>query len=1189
MLYYVWDRRCSSLLLRVLVLIKRRLVTSLVLPCLAWSGFLQSSVVANSNGTVVEGSETRLRIFQTREDIRQNWPSGHYTNHLLSLSPEQANVEPFQPNCQASDNLCTIWTEFRLPHPYPTQRIAAKIISDDEMVLIISEPPDSLDKQQWKELIESIFSTDLLEYKTFKWMIGLDGWVEDIVLRVKKTNVSQGEDLLSDSLTRDRISLLNIAMFGSSMGANVESIEPFQPSNDITRIPNLRLSAGEALEWFTNRDAKWQTLNNPNYAANHWLDQASIGTRQVQISSDQTLILLTFPLSDIVNVRRTEELPEELKIAFREFAVSSDIMLSGAWSDDQVAILARTRQVPMEDFPPLRVETFELIAAQKTSELYQSYERTNLFAGKLSVGEYVLRDWAPILLSPALINTEFGALLNITDQMLKSWSQAGQTEYIYFDYPNKPNIFPFNGTPLNEVVFAQTGSQQVLFNWNTTGMGSVISGDPSILIPTQTGSLPITYGSELDQAGELQTGHLQQYEAEAYNYFANLQDPNLATVVQYTLLYQLMLAAVPVAVDAHSSELTPGSQVLTNYALEFIRRLDTTTSDDLANARDLLSAFREKYPNIDNQQLATLLADPTSSQIQSGPINEYNSLVTEINTKVDSLQNVIDEYNAKVDDSQNAIDEHNTIVDKIRQGIATPGELARIEQLRTSIDVDERELNRLRNDVEQQENELERLQQRLDALDTSIDETITASNSLSSEAQQLILKLKEFVDPNNLDRARIDYSGAYSVSPDSWIKTPASVLSWPNERGHLSLSSVGGHNLDSQTLRFEESSGISNLRVIETESGPVLQYPSGQRTGVLANAAELARQVEHRGITDPQALSRLLQQGQAVSRPRRQALEISSDSPYLSPISNPNTGELVTELQDLVGTNNCCRFVVNDNNGIAYVASTNPSPPPVARIIGYGDTPSLFQALDSRSDSSFDSNRPIVILDGVERANAIARSLSANNPSPNPSPSGRMQWLTNLAQLINIPIKSPQSGHQPRAITVLKYGRNNNLGSLQVSLADGGDVRVAVDQVVDGLSAQIQPDTVGVQEVLSPVPDLQLPPRWQQAADQGKLAIINFSYAEQGALNTSANVYISSPVNESSQVATVRTEMANAATNVVMAGIDQETTTFDVLTDIRNQIEEQLELLPEDQVEMILERSQDTYYITDNNQSDSGS
>ena len=154
-------------------------------------------------------------------------------------------------------------------------------------------------------------------------------------------------------------------------------------------------------------------------------------------------------------------------------------------------------------------------------------------------------DWAPIYLSPALINTEFGALLNITDQMLKSWSQSGQVEYLYFDYPYKPNTFPFSGKPLSEVVFEQTGSKQVLFNWNTTGLGSIISGNPSIFIPTQTGALPVTYGSELDQEGKLQTGHLKEYEEEAYRYFANLQDPNLSTVAQYTLLYQLMLAAAP--------------------------------------------------------------------------------------------------------------------------------------------------------------------------------------------------------------------------------------------------------------------------------------------------------------------------------------------------------------------------------------------------------------------------------------------------------------------------------------------------------------------------------------------------------------------------------------------------------------------------------------------------------------------
>ena len=46
-----------------------------------------------------------------------------------------------------------------------------------------------------------------------------------------------------------------------------------------------------------------------------------------------------------------------------------------------------------------------------------------------------LVDWAPILLSRELTNTEYGQILNMTDQMLKSWSNSNSVIYGNFPYP----------------------------------------------------------------------------------------------------------------------------------------------------------------------------------------------------------------------------------------------------------------------------------------------------------------------------------------------------------------------------------------------------------------------------------------------------------------------------------------------------------------------------------------------------------------------------------------------------------------------------------------------------------------------------------------------------------------------------------------------------------------------------------
>ena len=72
--------------------------------------------------------------------------------------------------------------------------------------------------------------------------------------------------------------------------------------------------------------------------------------------------------------------------------------------------------------PPLRVETILQLAAVGQDELSQSYERRNIISGRYDEKH----DWAPIYLSAALLDTEYGSLLNITDQLLKSWSMGGQ-------------------------------------------------------------------------------------------------------------------------------------------------------------------------------------------------------------------------------------------------------------------------------------------------------------------------------------------------------------------------------------------------------------------------------------------------------------------------------------------------------------------------------------------------------------------------------------------------------------------------------------------------------------------------------------------------------------------------------------------------------------------------------------------
>jgi hypothetical protein len=185
--------------------------------------------------------------------------------------------------------------------------------------------------------------------------------------------------------------------------------------------------------------------------------------------------------------------------------------------------VGRERIVPVSLLPPLRVETILLLASVKENELGQSYERNHFFAGRTSQG----LDWAPIYLSDALIDTEYGSLLNITDQLLKSWSAYGQKEYVNFRYP-KPDKFPFP-KPLIEYAKADA----VTYNWNTKGAGySVKMRGYDVFAWNRTGALPVDYLGESN-------AELRAAEETGYSYFASLNDPNLARVVQYAEMYQI--------------------------------------------------------------------------------------------------------------------------------------------------------------------------------------------------------------------------------------------------------------------------------------------------------------------------------------------------------------------------------------------------------------------------------------------------------------------------------------------------------------------------------------------------------------------------------------------------------------------------------------------------------------------------
>lgn len=452
------------------------------------------------------------------------------------------------------------WQAFRAAYPYHIQVIAlSKPNSAGARLLIISEPPPGFTADQIAKLAPESFGEMVLP----RQRIGYDGWVRDAAIELKP---------LSERQLAALIDTLHTKIFGTAYKAIAVSIPSSRRTVNRDYNLDLHVSAGTIKRWLlpdlSMRLRRWELLlvvvllalygmrlltSNrrklhalalllaaiaafPAYKSFDRYARASreavlfkspfsnepalattllsTRTRGVFYSDPAGLVLWIFPKDELLNSARLEA---------RRFALDSDIVLGSVGDSASVAVVARERLAPIDVLPPLRTETILQLASVKDSELSQSYERLHVLAGKFDG----VHDWAPIYLSDELIDTEYGSLLNITDQLLKSWSSAGKVRYVNFRYPD-PEHFPF---PKPLIVYAN--ADVVTFNWNTKGAGySSQFGPFDVFAWTRTGALPVDYLGNHD-------ARLHAAEDTGYEYFATRSDPNLARVVQYAELYQI--------------------------------------------------------------------------------------------------------------------------------------------------------------------------------------------------------------------------------------------------------------------------------------------------------------------------------------------------------------------------------------------------------------------------------------------------------------------------------------------------------------------------------------------------------------------------------------------------------------------------------------------------------------------------
>lgn len=407
-----------------------------------------------------------------------------------------------------NDEITSVWKEFRTQHPYGYQTVGLKHLGN-ECVIIISEPAESITEITLENIFAKYNGTTQIQ----RFAFGYDGWFADFIGCIKFESEETFNQFTKEIFT---------TLYGTDYKACYTDLDN-QRAHTFFSHKNLNhsISAAEIEKWMLTDGEIFTNSKGDKRNVTQLLSSNLSNSNDLWYSSERGFVIWRFDS----NKQLTDE---SFMHNARKFALDTDLVIGAIGRKGKnFLVIARERNVSTEILPPLRLETIKLLATTKNDNLAQSYERYHVFAGKT----HTQQDVAPIYLSDELWHTEYGNLLNLTDQMLKSWSENGRIEYANFNYP-KPIDWAFNNGAVRDLE-----TDQLTYNWNTAGAGYVIQGDNGfdIYAVNRTGSLPVSYipgGWKVDET---------VYDAEelAYDFFSELSSPELVRVVQYSSLYQI--------------------------------------------------------------------------------------------------------------------------------------------------------------------------------------------------------------------------------------------------------------------------------------------------------------------------------------------------------------------------------------------------------------------------------------------------------------------------------------------------------------------------------------------------------------------------------------------------------------------------------------------------------------------------
>ncbi|MDX0722652.1 hypothetical protein GOD64_28230 [Sinorhizobium medicae] len=531
------------------------------------------------------------------------------------------------------------WHNFRKTSPFPIQDIiASPITSSGDVTLILTEPPPEAWRSR-EELLRRAFPNpqEIISTNVEFYPIGFDGWVKDIVVTLRG---------VSDEEIEEGVRTLNEAYYGTTYGASYRVVEPhswdaFAAPRRHIGPPNLRINAASLNEWLLGAKASLVDRSQRAGIGFGGAEETPFKLTSV-FDTRKTGVFHSNPSGLVLLVLNREQQMNSSRALVRQFTVDTDALLGAVTKENSslLVLVGRLRSTSMSHMPPLRVDTLLTLAATSERDLAQSYERRAPLAGPTSDAELrsfldpsfndatrttslqlkfplsAAADWAPILLSRDLTNTEFGQLLNITDQMLKGWSEANLVAYGNFPYPVPRNF------PEPSGVFAHLRNRlgstfsELTYNWNTSGYGSWTQfGDYEIFAILNTNALPVSYIPEGTESGvgDRQKAVIREIEDEFGEYYATLRDPTLSRVAQYAAIHVIFTKYPVKAIRTEPLTTTEAYDQrwakYKNVVSDVLRRLNGSSAvEAAANGRSASCGVEEAAPVSLNAEMSTIVS-----------------------------------------------------------------------------------------------------------------------------------------------------------------------------------------------------------------------------------------------------------------------------------------------------------------------------------------------------------------------------------------------------------------------------------------------------------------------------------------------------------------------------------------------------------------------------------------------------